>query len=975
MAKDKLPENFDNFKTYEEKVKMASDKELKLFDDFYQKIKNRANNQKQATLNNLHESQESLSELKEKSTALKDSVFYHDETVIVDRQTIISETEHNIHVENRNILDYEFNQAGERIDSLDYLNKAMIQTKYNFFDRYRDLYTNQILDYDYLYNFYQDKVTEFDQILNKYHDEILESFQDLDNKITDMDARISILIQQKNSKLSSINDFYSKEIGHYLDNQLNFSLEENLNSDAIKQLISDKKDQLDAFRKHLLAQEDKVRQILHDEYSQFYDKALERLMKRKGNILFDDMSFFFRPEERISELKRSIAEAEEQDFVTLKRLIKEYNLAIRYKSLQADCEKKAKAMTKNFYKLKKQIYLEYQKKSRNMILTIEKYFRMYLELLKIDPFLAQIIGDNSTKVIKDEINFLSILQMNKEHKINVNFDIKTLKLKQQINEIEAQLSYMSEKLMIRQDIDMLKILKDIQMFFVDSQGNSALILNSLTKEKYLIERLESAVNHHMDYLVKESNLNRKFLSIITQILNAHIREMESHNINVVEAADKIKLALKEYDIMALHFNTMYDNEKRFLVAQANRISEETQINNEFILTTFENQMRFSAEQIMLANDEYKLRVEAIMKAADDERQYYFDIIENRIRSYRDREKNISDEYQAKLYYDTYMSAEMEDGSEKKSIEKQIAKNKKTHDILINEINRQIEADKSISDAKHRLRELEGHYETALQDASIIRDETINEMSELYQDAKNRFETLKPYLENKINILDPTFFQQLERIQKRRQYKMKAAEIELDDATKDLLDKYLVVFFEEHPEIDKALYMSQIEQLEEEREQLRADYALKISGNEDTYHQKLDSLESDNAEVYADIENLRSSVASRAEKALAQKQSELDTLEKRVSGDNKKQTVSFQKEVSDLLGEYNDSLVQNQKYYQDLSSAFNSILDSYYPYLKVAKNNKKIKQVVKLNEQRMRDRLRKENRKLAKNARLVDYLGE
>ncbi|HPJ23301.1 MAG TPA: hypothetical protein PK113_00180 [Bacillota bacterium] len=973
MAKKQAPENFDNFKTYEDKVKMSSDKELKLFEDFYQQIKRHAEGHRQTTLNNLHESQESLSELKQKAEALKDSVFFHDETVIVDRQAIISETEDKIHKDNRNILEYEFNQAGERIDSLDYLNKALIQTKFNFFEQFRNIYTNQILDYDYLYRFYQDKTTEFDNILNKYHHEILESFQELDNEITDMDARISLLIQQKNSKLNDIFTFYDGEMKNYIDNQLTFSLEEDLKSKNVKNLIKGKLEQLEVFRKHLLEQESKVKKILHQEYLEIYQKTLDRLLKRKGNLMFEDTLFFYHPDEKIREMKQEIVEAEEKDFVTLKRLVTRYNQAIKYPSERSKCEKRAKSMTKGFLKLKKQIYLEYQKDSRNLIFQIEKYYKLFLELLKIDPFLAQIISDNSTKIIKDEINFLSILQINKEHKINVNFDIKTLKLKQQINEIESKLSYNSERLMIRQDIDILNTLRDIQMFFVESQGNVSLIMDSLAKEKYLIERLEQATNYHMEYLVKESNLNRKFLSMITQILDAHTRDMESHNIRVVEATAKIKLALKEYDILALHFNTMYENEKRFLVLQANRVSEETSINNEFVLTTFENRMRFAGEQIMLANDEYKLRVESIMRAVDEERQYYIDIIEQKLKKYRDREKNISDEYQAKLYYDSYMITETEESSHKKSLEKEIAKNKKAHDSLINEIEMQISEDKTISDAKHRLRELDAHLEIALEDALTIRDDTISEMSELYEESKTRYETLKPYLENKVNILDPTFYQQLEKMKKRHQYKMRAAEIELEDATKDLLDNYLVVYFEEHPEIDKELYLSQIEQLEHEREELKAEYGQNIADNEANYHEKITSLERDTSIVYDNIENLKATVLNKSEKAILQKQAELDQLEKRYNLEYNKQTVSFQKEITDLTYEYNNALIQNQKYYQNLSSAFKKILDSYYPYLKVAQNNKIIKQVVRVNEKRMKAIKSKENKTLNKKARLANYL--
>jgi len=975
MAKTKVPDSFDNFKNYEDKVNMASDKELKLFEDFYNQIKNHASGHKQATLNNLHESQESLLELKEKALQLKDSVFFHEETVIVDRQSIISKTEHEIHNENKNILEFEFNQAGERIDSLDYLNKALIQTKYNFFEEFKNLYTNQILDYDLLYNFYKNKVTEFDNTLDNYNQEIIKSFQDLDNEITDMDSRISFLIQQKNSKLNDINNFYLEEMQNYIDNQFSFTIEANISSDVIKKLIKDKIKQLETFKRHIAVQEAKVKKILNDEYESIYRKTLDRLLKRKGNILFDDVNFFSHPNEYILDLKNQILEAEKEGFVILKSLIKLYNSAIKYKSELNKCEKRARNMTKSFLKLKKGIFLEYQKDNSYLVLQLEKYYKLYLELLKLDPFLAQIIGDNSTKIIKDEINFLSILQMNKEHKINVNFDIKTLKIKQQINEIESQLSYQSEKLMIKQDIDLLNILRDIQMFYVQNHGNSSLIVNSLVKEKLIIERLEKGINYHMDYLVKESNLNRKFLSIITQILESHIRDTESHNIRVVDSTAKIKLALKEYDILALHFNTMYENEKRFLVLQSNRVSEENKINNEFILTTFENQMRFAGEQMMLANDEYKLRVEAIMKAIDEEREYYFDIINNKIRVYHDRQKNISDEYQAKLYYDTYMMQEIADNKQRKTIEKQIEKSKVFHDDLITEIDKEISNDKIISDAKRRLRELDAHFEIAVMDAQTIRDDTINEMSELYEQAEQKYNSLKPYLDNKVNILEPTFYQSLEKIKARQKYKLKAAEIELEDATKDLLDKYLMVYFEDHPEINKDLYLSQIEQIDEERESLKAEYSNNIEKNELVYNQRVLTLDGELKEIYDNIENLKTTVLSRTEKFIVQKQSELESLEKRNDSEYQKKTVSFQKEIQTLTDEYNNSLIQNHKYYNSITVAFDKILDSYYPYLKVAKNNRTIKKIVKESEKRMKVAIANETKKLVRQSRKPNYLNK
>ncbi|MBN2540968.1 MAG: hypothetical protein JXB08_05515 [Bacilli bacterium] len=975
MADNDKLDRFDNFKQYEDKLKMASEKEQKLFEDFHTSIQSHAKSHKHTTLNNLHEVEQSLSELKEKAELLKDSVFFHEETVIVDRQAIISQTEDRIHEENRNILHYEYGQAGERIDSLDYLNKALIQIKYNYFDRFKDLYTNQILDYNDLYQFYQDKASEFDQILNHYQEEILKSFQELDKEITDMDDRITFLMQQKNLKLNDVNHFYQREMNYFLDNQFTFSLDTDPTSPAMRSLIADKISQLDTFKQHLLDQEIKVKEILQQEYKELFDKTVDRMLKRRGNELFENVDFFYSPDKFIRQMKADIAEAEDQNFVTLKHLINRYNKAIHFKREIKDIKAKAKKMTRGFLNMKKQVYLEYQKENRNLIFQMEKYYKLYIELLKIDPFLAQIIGDNSTKIVKDEINFLSILQMNKEHRINVNFDIKTLKLKQQINEVESKLAYQSEKLMIEQDMNILGTLRDIQLFFSENQGNSALIYNSLSKEKLSIERLESAVNYHLEYLVKESNLNRKFLSMITQVLESDIRDQESHNIRTVDATSKIKLALKQFDILALHYTTLYENEKRFLVLQSNRVSEESKINNEFILTTFENQMRFAGEQLMLANDEYKLRVESIMKAFDEERIYYQDIVKHRIKGYQEREKNISDEYQAKLYYDTFMVQELEDNKQIKAYEKQIEQNKKVHDGLILNIEKQIAADNQISDARRRLRELDAHLEVALQDAETIRQDTIDEMTELYEDAKSRFESLKPYLENKVNILDPTFYRSLERIQERHAKKIKAAELELDEATKDLLQNYLVIFFEEQPHIDKELYLSQIEQLQEERVVLQEEYSKNIQRVELNHSVKMEDLDRELKDIYNNIDHLRTTVLKAAEKEIDLKKIELDTLDKRYESDYQKKTASFQTEINTLTSEYNTSLIENQRYYTNLSDAFNTILKTYHPYLKAAQNNKVIKQVVKTNEKRMERKKARETRELIKNSKQPNYIPE
>ncbi len=973
MSKNDIDKGFDNFRAYEEKIKDANQKELDMFEAFYSRIKDKAEEHRQVTLNNLRESKETLSELKQKAEELKDSVFYHEETVIVDRQKIISRTENDIHHENRVILDYEYSQADERIDSLDYLNKASIQTKLNFFEDFRDHYAKQIFNQDLLYQFFQKKTDEFKRILDQYHQEVLEDFHALDNEINDMDMQISLLIQEKNEKLNAVNRFYKEEMANYLDNQLTFSTNDDPTSLEMQALISDKIEQLEKFRNHLLDQEQKVKQTLNEEYLKLYHKTLDRLLKKKGNLLFEDSFFFYHPEASIQQLKQDIVEAETHKFVSLKRMIKTYNQAIKYKSHIAECERKAKQLTKKFLRLKKAIFLEYQKDTRHLILQLEHTYKLYLELIKVDPFLAQIIGDNTTKIIKDELNFLSILQVNKEHKINVNFDIKTQKLKQGINEVESELAYHSERLMLRQDIELIDVIKDIEHFFINHQYDAALVTNALHKEKLLIERLETAINYHIDFLIKESNVNRKFLSMITQILNADIRRKESHNIHVVDAAAKIKLALKEYDILALHYKTMYENEKRFLVMQSHRVNNESDINNDFILTTFTNQMRFATEQIHLAEDEYKLRVESIMTAINEERNYYFDIIEHQMRDYKERQKVISDAYQAKLYHDSYLLTETEDKHLIKALEKQIERNKATHDQEVASIEALIAKDQVIADAKRRLRELDAHLEVALDDAQTLRDDTIQEMTELYQEAEHKYNMLKPYLENKVNILDPSFFNGLEKIKKRHAYKIKVAEIELEDKTKAFLEEYLKIYFKEQPEINRDLYLSQIEELENERRLVRDEYQQKIEKSDLLYHTRIAENDRLATELLAKTESLKQSLEAKHLASRKQKMIDLENLEKQFTAESERQKSTFSTDISQLTNEYEQSLIDNQKYYQNLTGAFDRIVASYTPYIKKARQNHSIKMIIKETQKQMKKEQKTIEKKLKKASKSLTYL--
>ena len=969
MSDDKIQVNYDNFDNYKEKIDNALKEELSLFERFAESIVHRAKNHHQVTLNNLQESRQSLTELKDKVKELKHSIFYHNETVIIDRQNIIMNTEKQIQNQNQNILEFEYKNAQDKLMNFDYLNKALLQSSFDFFNEFKMYYAKDIIDLDEIYQFLAEKNKTFEKIIQKYESEVMDFFTTLDNEIFEMNDRIAQLMQNKNVQLNKIYDFFQQETAEYLDNQMTFTAETNLNSQEMKSLISDKLKQFKLFKKHLLTQEAKIKSILHEEYQSLYQKVLDKLLQRKGNMIINDPNFFSHVEESLLNLKEQIVWAKNENLASLGQLIRTYNIAIKYKDILAKTEKKARKMTKSILEDKKIIFFEYQKESRKLIFQMEKYYKLYLDILMVDPFLAQIIGDKATKIIKDEVNYLSTLKINKEHKINVNYDIKTLKLNQQINEIEAKLIYEVERQIYLQDIDLISNILDVQNFFVEKKADTSLSANHIKIEKQNIFKLDKAINSYLKHDVKINGINRKYLNFITDMMIKFIRSKEDHEIELVEALSDIKLALKEYDITAIHFRTMFENEKRFLVMQSNRVEDETKIHNEFVLKTYENQMRFAEEQIKLANDEFKLRVQAIITAVDEEREYFNDIIINQESQSKKRKRDIIDEYQAKIYtHHHLLLSQNPDQKDLKSLEKDFKKVKDQYAELIDNSEMTLKENSVINNAKIRLKNLDDHLEEALEEAMALRDETIEEMQGIYNNAKERYEYLKVYLVNKVNPLEPTFFDTLERMKKRYEFKLKLAEAELDNKTKDLLDEYLKLYYREQPELDQNVLSNYIIEIQNEKDKIVKEYQMEINYIDNEYQKNVEQLNVERDIIIEEAKRIKEDLIKKEEAEIYQKQLELQMLESRYQQQQNDKRSFYEAEVDNLTKEYNLTLTESKKYILDLSQSFDKVLSTYKPYVKLTKTNRRIRLIVKKTDKEIQKKEKIELKRLARKIR-------
>jgi len=965
----KLQQNLDNKQSYLDSTSAAFKKEIALFEQFFDRVSNHAKTHRQIMLNNLDEIETRLQNLKKEAAELKDSIFFHDETVIVDRQEIIGKTESEIHDRNTLLLDNDRFEGNDILEAIDYLNKALIQVKMSFFENYHNTYLNSILTSDVFFDFYLEKSQEFQSVLNKHQEEVMGLFLELNEEIKNMDDKISAIMKGKNETINSINRFYGREMKHFVDNQLMFSPVTDPTSIDIQALVSDKIVQFNTFKAHAEEQTKKLEKYMSREFRQLNNNVLTRLYNRKSNLLYGSIDFFEHPEASLHELKKQIVAADQaNDKATSRQLIASYLKLKDYRKHQLRCTQRAAKMVRKQRRLKNRMLTEYKLETNRITNDLERTLKLYQELMQYDTFLAQAIGDDSSKLIKDELNHLSLLAMNKEFRTNINFDIESQNIKGRINEVEMKLIYQVKKQLLLQEVELLDAIKDAELFLIDRKFSYYEAKKQVERERFQIDRLEAAMNYHLEYMHETARINRKWNSDILHTLISDIRNQETHNIHAIEAAAKVKLALKEYDIKALHFKTMYENELNYLVLQSSRVEQETQIHNDFILTTYENQMRFAKEQIELADSEYRLRVEAIMKAVDEERTYLEEVYKNTVRKYDKKRQLLDDTFQSSLYHNSHLLTETKDEKIHKILNKEIEKARKQYALDKAQIEAEYAKDQTITAVKRKLRELDSHLEDALADADQLREDTIQEMKEQYAYARERFEALKPYLDQKVNILDPTFYNGLESINKRYRYRLKEAEVELDEATKDLLENYLEVFFTERPEESTDVMKTKIEELNILRDVARKQYSDKMQALENAFQAELASYNQDHDQRTLETTQLKNATVEKRDQVFQSIHQELTATDDKYLEDQKSHDLEHQAAIKSLTLEYEEALKSNQRFRENLRVEFEKLMASYIPYIRLIRRNPDIRDAIRTVNRKTRKKLKAEQRAIKKAAK-------
>ncbi|MCK7489809.1 MAG: hypothetical protein MZU79_05980 [Anaerotruncus sp.] len=451
---------------------------------------------------------------------------------------------------------------------------------------------------------------------------------------------------------------------------------------------------------------------------------------------------------------------------------------------------------------------------RRKPLDFKKTLDAYLALMQIDPFLAQTVGDESSKLIKEFRNRLSIVKVDSELETNITYDIQMVKLKHEINQLELELMQDAEAIALLTAGRGTIACPSTRSTANCSNRSRELFIHKhqLALERLTIERGELFANEHLKELVETNNLHRRYLTEATGTLVQGIRRRESHEVYVAEAKNDLDLLLKEYDMKALYFQTIYENELSFFVSQKMRIEAENEIHAQFVLTTYAEpdalrRRTGPARQsgIPLPPGKHSCRSSTNSAATSTTSSSI-----TTSSTWKNATASI-EEYQATLYASNHLSeARPRTPSRKTRFRRPSNPPKPTTTRRSPNSKPPTTSTRSSARPTPSSTSSTSRSRTAIADAERIRDVTIAEYGEVYHKAKDRYDTLeKPYFDKKINIMDPVFLERYEAMQTRLQTAKKDAEAELERLAAPKLQHYLEVYYENADEPDLQEYRLKI----------------------------------------------------------------------------------------------------------------------------------------------------------------------
>lgn len=928
-------------------IQEQAKQEISLYEAFYQRVLKNAETHRQVSLNHIAEIGSRLAQLKVDADELRHRILYHNEEVVVNRQQIIASTETKVHHENQEILSFDHTRLPETLHSIDYLSQALRLSKVEFVDMYSRLQSMGILNHESVFEYFHDKSARVEMILSKYNQEVYDAFQELDHKVSSMDQVLTDLLKEKTDKIQRTNQVFESELRHYLDNQLTFSAEEDPTSVTIQALSSDKWNQFYAFQTHENDKYLQLKERWEDEYRLLREQLIHDYLYEATVQLNVDKDIFNHVEQKTAEYEALLPTLNPKtDSKRIAQVHRHLYALQKYPSLLASAQKQAKKRLSKQHQRRKGLIQTAAFFTLEQIYELNKNVNEYQALMSVDPFLAQTIGDQSSIMIKDYRTTIELLRVNSELKTNIEYDIQMAKLKHEINQLEVQQMFFVKETLLKQERDLLLELLNIHPYLLNRSKELFVEKKQLAKERYRQECLEQTARFHLETLLEQNAIHRQHLVSLTELMIHHIRLSESHEIYVGDAKGELDYLLKQYDMKALYFKTLYENELSYLVSQKTRTEEGQKTHYDFVLTTFLNQMRFAEEQIKLANLEFRSRLESFLHVLDEQKIYQQSQIDQLTHAYESKMKRLDEEYQASVYASSHLLNEVSDKKQRLALQKTATQSKNEYESKKLVIEKAYREHPLLVEAEEHHSRFDVQTAKAMEEAERLRDYTISVYSEMYHKAKDRYDTLKPYVDQNINVLDSVFFDHLELIKQNYRRALSEAELELEQLVEPHMQKFLQVYFSDQDQPRKLDYQDLVVRFQSQKQEHEILYQTRIKEMDAQRLAKEKELDQNYQLQLQQIDQLLPVIDQRQNALTVEYDKALKSLHKeQVESQNRKASEAIQT-IKTLTTEYERALKNHQKMAVSMKQDFAKVVKSYEPYIRLQRKHTNFEQVLK-----------------------------
>lgn len=907
----KVDKDIYNTSMYKTKFDISTSEEVSFFDTLNAGIKTTIASNRQITINNLNEVKNNLASIRDKASQLTDSIINHADYMIVEKEKLIKAALKKIHENNQDILNFEAEHLNEHLFSVATLYDELLNNNFDYYKTYKLFYSNTIENLELTNSYLKDSSEKINYVIDKHFQDISREFLLLDSKISEIDDSIKTLINTKNFKEEILDEFFNIEVKRLIENQINFCINEDPFSEDIHRITENKNNQYTQYKKFVFDQEDRLEEQLSKELDDAYSKYYHR--KYIGNE---------------NELKA-----------------------------QKYADRKIKPMIND----QKHILFEFKKDNLTELMRIKHSLDLYMNLYKTDPFLAQILSDEGSKIITQEVDFTRLYKMNKSLKYHLYFTYKLSQLNNEIHKYEYDFVHYIENKFKEQEIDTVNIIKDIKLTLIDQNLNVETTQLVLNREKEHIVFLGELTDIRIKHLIDKNNLSRSFLYRFTALINSEIYKSVESNVAILSSSSDIRLALKESEIETLHFKHMFENEKRLLLIQQNRLESETKINFELISSTYLNQMRFAKEQIIFAEEEMKLRLSALIHNVDSERIHFYDMITHEVKLKEKEAFSGFSKYQ-KHIFDTIEEIEnTADQKLKSSLENNLLVIKRAYRKEINEITHRYRNNIKIQLYQKRLEELDMYLEDGYLSINEIYETTIKEMDEIYRYAEFKYNELLESVDSEKYPLDTFLLESFKEMKKRFLEKMKYAEITLEEKITVPLEEYRKLYFQQENQVNSKEIFNLLDTYQKDLKQLKNDYYQNVKLiNQDNYL-RTESYNTKSRIVINHYDDLNQSTIKEKNDMIKQINSDIRHNDKVYNDFLSKYNHKHKQDSENIVKNYLLEIQANKKLKTGLNEDYTTLLNDCSPYIAYSNKTKNIKKIIhktlKMNKQEERSSIK------------------